>query len=57
LSGQVDAITYLGAIVRIRLNMDKTTFSMDLFNERKLTLPQIIDQFEFHFPARACWVI
>ncbi|MDR3574562.1 MAG: ABC transporter ATP-binding protein [Anaerolineaceae bacterium] len=57
LLGRVDTITYLGAIVRIRMDIDGHPISMDLFNERELVLPRVGDSLEVHFPVHACWLL
>jgi putative spermidine/putrescine transport system ATP-binding protein len=57
LKGKVETITYLGAIVRLRLDVDGHLISMDLFNERELTLPKVGDMLEIHFPVHACWLL
>ncbi|MDR3575808.1 MAG: ABC transporter ATP-binding protein [Anaerolineaceae bacterium] len=57
LSGKVDSIAYLGSIVRIRLDVEGQTVSMDVFNERKLTIPSVGDLYQITFPVDACWLI
>ena len=57
LTGKVDAITYLGSIVRLRVDVEGNLVSMDMFNERKLQLPAVGDLFEFNFDADACWLL
>jgi putative spermidine/putrescine transport system ATP-binding protein len=57
LTGKVDAITYLGSIVRLRVDVEGYLVSMDMFNERKLQLPVVGDLFEFNFDADACWLL
>ncbi len=57
LTGKVDSITYLGSIVRIRLDVEGNPISMDIFNERKLKMPVIGAPFEVNFDADACWLI
>ena len=57
LTGIVDAITYLGSIVRVRIDVEGHMLSMDLFNERKLQKPRVGDQFELNFDAEACWLL
>jgi len=57
LSGRVEAITYLGSIVRVRIDVDGHMVSMDMFNERKQYRPAVGDQFEINFDAEACWLI
>jgi putative spermidine/putrescine transport system ATP-binding protein len=57
LSGKVDAITYLGSIVRIRVDVEGHPFSLDVFNERRLKMPVVGEQFQVNFPADACWIL
>jgi putative spermidine/putrescine transport system ATP-binding protein len=57
LKGRVDAITYLGSIVRIRVEIEGHPVSLDVFNERKLIIPNVGDQFQVTFPVDACWLL
>jgi len=57
LTGRVDAITYLGSIVRIRVDVEGSLLLMDMFNERKLQLPKVGELFEINFDADACWLL
>ena len=57
LTGKVDAITYLGSIVRIRVDVEGSLLLMDMFNERKLQLPKVGELFEISFDADACWLL
>lgn len=57
LKGNVDAITYLGSIVRIRVEIEGHLVSLDVFNERKLVIPNVGDQFQVTFPVDACWLL
>jgi putative spermidine/putrescine transport system ATP-binding protein len=57
LSGKVDSITYLGSIVRIRVDVEGHPFSLDVFNERKLNMPVVGEQFQVNFPVDACWIL
>ena len=57
LSGKVDSITYLGSIVRIRVDVEGHPISLDVFNERKLKMPVVGEQFEINFPVDACWIL
>ncbi|MGZ9166188.1 MAG: ABC transporter ATP-binding protein, partial [Anaerolineales bacterium] len=45
LSGTVDAVTYLGSIVRISVNVEGQPISLDVFNERKLKIPSVGDPY------------
>ncbi len=55
LPGRVEAVTFLGAIVRVRVDLGETSVSVDLFNERLLTLPQVNQAVTVNFPPHACW--
>ena len=57
LKGKVDAITYLGSIVRIAVNVEGYPISLDVFNERKLRVPSIGDDYQITFPVEACWLL
>jgi len=57
LSGKVDSISYLGSIVRIRLEIEGHPISMDVFNERKLNIPSVGEPYQVTFPVDACWLI
>jgi putative spermidine/putrescine transport system ATP-binding protein len=57
LTGRVDAITYLGSIIRISVDVEGHVISMDMFNERKLQTPRVGELFEMHFPVDACWLL
>jgi len=57
LSGKVDSITYLGSIVRIRVDVEGHPFSLDVFNERKLKMPVVGEKFQVNFPVDACWIL
>ncbi len=57
LSGTVDSITYLGPIVRIRVQVEGHPLSLDVFNERKFQFPSLGDAFPVTFPIDACWLM
>jgi len=57
LIGRVDAITYLGSIIRISVDVEGHLISLDMFNERRLELPVQGDSFEVNFPVDACWLL
>jgi len=57
LSGQVEAVNFLGAIARILLNLDGTPVAVDVFNERQLELPRAGQPHTVSFPSHACWVM
>lgn len=57
LDGKVESITFLGSIVRTRVDIGGPIISVDLFNERKIALPQVGEQVTVNFPAHACWIL
>ena len=57
LKGRVVAITYLGPVVRMQLDVDGRMVSMDMFNERRLRIPAAGESFEFSFHPDACWLL
>ncbi len=57
LHGKVEAITYLGSIIRIRIDVEGHLISMDMFNERKMEIPKVGDPFDVNFDAEACWLL
>jgi putative spermidine/putrescine transport system ATP-binding protein len=61
-SGVVESVNFLGAIVRVRLDRAHSNgvgqaITADLFNERLLELPSVGDTVTVSFPAHACWVL
>jgi putative spermidine/putrescine transport system ATP-binding protein len=57
LTGTVESITYLGSIVRVRIDVDGHPITMDLFNERKLQFPKVGEAYQVTFPVEACWLL
>jgi putative spermidine/putrescine transport system ATP-binding protein len=57
LHGKVSTVTYLGPIVRVRIEVEGRPVSIDMFNERKLHVPVEGESFEFYFHPDACWLI
>jgi len=57
LEGKVEAVNFLGAIVRVTINVGGTNLTLDVFNERKLNVPQVGQTYPISFPAHACWVM
>ncbi|MBI3360727.1 MAG: ABC transporter ATP-binding protein [Chloroflexi bacterium] len=57
LSGEVKSVTFLGSIVRVQIALGGATLSLDVFNERKLTLPKVGETITVSFPAHGCWVL
>ncbi|WP_322806751.1 ABC transporter ATP-binding protein [Thermanaerothrix sp.] len=55
--GRVLDVMFLGAIVRVRVDLQGREVLADLFNERQLALPRPGDQVIINFPPHACWII
>lgn len=57
LSGKVLDVNYLGAIIRLGVDVDGVKVSIDIFNQRSMQIPREGDTFEFNFPVEACWLL
>ena len=57
LLGRVTTVTYLGPVVRVRLEVEDRLLTIDMFNERRLQVPVVGDSFEFSFHPDACWLL
>lgn len=57
LKGRVETVMFLGAVVRLRVDVGGVLLSTDLFNERSLTLPRTGDEVVISFPEHSCWLI
>lgn len=57
LNGRVETVLFLGAVVRLRVNVGGSSLSADFFNERSRTLPRAGDDVVISFPEYSCWVM
>jgi putative spermidine/putrescine transport system ATP-binding protein len=57
LAGTVESVTFLGATIRLGLNVGDGILTVDLQNERQLRLPEVGQSQEVRFPPHACWVM
>ena len=57
IQGVVESVLFLGAVVRLRVNIGGILFSTDLFNVRNTTLPLSGDQVLISFPVHSCWLM
>jgi putative spermidine/putrescine transport system ATP-binding protein len=57
LNCKIETVSFLGATVRVELNLGDTTLMMDVQNERQLELPQAGQTQVVSFPPHACWVV
>jgi putative spermidine/putrescine transport system ATP-binding protein len=67
LEGQIEAVDFLGAVVRVRVVLSKSgnkgpdgqsvSIAIDLFNERLVSIPRLGEPVEIVFPPHAGWLI
>lgn len=57
LKGRVETVLFLGAIVRLRVDVGGVVLSADFFNERTRTLPRVGDDVIVSFPEYSCWLV
>lgn len=57
LDATVEAISFLGAVVRMQVRTALAPLTIDVFNERQLVLPAIGDQRQISVPPEACLVM
>lgn len=57
IQGRVEVVMFLGAVVRLRVRIGEVLVSVDLFNERNMTLPRVGDEAIVNFPPHACWIM
>ncbi len=57
LKGRVETVLFLGAVVRLRVDVGGILLSADFFNERTRTLPRAGDEVIVSFPEYSCWLV
>ncbi len=57
LRGKIDTVNFLGSTVRVTISLGQSPVTLDVFNERKLVLPKVGDEYTLSFPPHACWVM
>jgi len=57
LHGKILDVNYLGAIIRLGVDVDGKKIEIDIFNQRNMQIPSEGDPFEFNFPVDACWLL
>ena len=57
LTGKVESVNFLGALVRIQLGLGPAKITLDALNERRLNLPRLGEMQTFSFPPHAVWVM
>ena len=57
LKGRVESVMFLGAVVRLRVDLGGTSLSADLFNEHNMVLPRAGDDVLISFPSNSCWLM
>ncbi|MEI7554480.1 ABC transporter ATP-binding protein [Candidatus Chlorohelix sp.] len=53
----INQVSFLGAVVRVRLQLADKTLEMDIFNSRHLKLPEVGTEIQVSFPKEACLVL
>jgi putative spermidine/putrescine transport system ATP-binding protein len=56
-TGKIESVSFLGAVVRVQIDLGDTKLMMDIQNERRLELPQTGQTQTISFPPHACWVM
>jgi putative spermidine/putrescine transport system ATP-binding protein len=57
LTGKVESVLFLGAVVRLKLKIGGVSLIADFLNERTRNLPRSGDDVVISFPEYSCWVI
>ena len=57
LHGTVRSVSYLGSVLRCKMEMQDTVFMMDIFNEKGLQIPEPGCELKFSFSQEACWLL
>jgi putative spermidine/putrescine transport system ATP-binding protein len=57
LTGNIHSVQYLGSVVRIQIDVSGNFLSMDLFNQRDLSIPMVGDRFDVNFSSDSCWLL
>jgi putative spermidine/putrescine transport system ATP-binding protein len=57
LAGKLTSLAFLGAIVRMGIQLGETIVTLDALNERRLALPKIGEPLTISFPPHAAWVM
>ena len=57
LTGKLISLAFLGAIVRMGIQLGETIVTLDALNERRLALPKVGEPLTISFPPHAAWVM
>ena len=57
LASKVKTVTFLGATIRLGLDVGDSVLTVDIQNERQLRLPEVGQVQQVSFPPHACWVV
>jgi putative spermidine/putrescine transport system ATP-binding protein len=57
LTGTLTSLAFLGAIVRMRIQLSESVVTLDVLNERRLALPKVDEPLTVSFPPHAAWVM
>jgi putative spermidine/putrescine transport system ATP-binding protein len=57
LTGKVDAVAFLGSVVRMVIRLGESAVTLDVLNTRGLALPKVGSDVALSFPPQASWVL
>lgn len=57
LTGTIEVITFLGAVVRVRVRLEEGTITADMVSQRRHRLPAVGEPVTVSFDPEGCWVI
>ncbi len=57
LTGKLISLAFLGAIVRMGVELGEAVVTLDALNERRLALPKVGEPLTISFPPHAAWVM
>jgi len=57
LTGKLDAVAFLGSVVRMVVRLGESVVTLDVLNTRGLALPKVGSNVALSFPAQASWIL
>ena len=57
LTGKVDAVAFLGSVVRMVIRLGESVVTLDVLNTRGLALPKVGSDVPLSFPAQSSWIL
>jgi hypothetical protein len=53
----VDAVAFLGSVVRMVIRLGESAVTLDVLNTRGLALPKVGSDVAVSFPSQASWIL